>query len=100
MPKVVPFDRNDKQAGWMFECPGCRGYHVVDDRWLFNGDVNAPTFHPSINNRIDYAEPTRSPMICHLWVTNGKLQFINDCTHELAGQTIPMPDYPDLTPPL
>jgi hypothetical protein len=32
------------------------------------------------------AESTR----CHIFVRDGKIQFLNDCTHELAGKTVPM----------
>jgi Family of unknown function (DUF6527) len=109
MPKIAPFERDNQQLGWMFECPGCRGYHVVyvdphrspnGSQWLFNGDIEAPTFEPSINYRIDYhVSLGKSPVVCHLYVTNGKLQFLDDCTHALKGQTIAMPEYPDLSHP-
>ena len=26
--------------------------------------------------------------VCHSFVTDGKIQFLGDCTHELAGQTV------------
>ena len=26
--------------------------------------------------------------ICHSFVTDGKIQFLSDCTHGLAGQTV------------
>jgi hypothetical protein len=29
---------------------------------------------------------------CHSFVTNGKIQFLADCTHKLAGQTVELPD--------
>jgi hypothetical protein len=31
--------------------------------------------------------------ICHSYVTDGKIQFLNDCTHELAGQTVDLPEW-------
>jgi len=29
-------------------CPGCKHYHVFDQRWTFNGDFDKPTFTPSM----------------------------------------------------
>lgn len=26
--------------------------------------------------------------ICHSFVRNGKIEFLSDCTHELAGKTV------------
>lgn len=31
---------------------------------------------------------------CHSYVTDGKIQFINDSTHNLKGQIVDLPDYP------
>jgi len=30
--------------------------------------------------------------VCYLFVKDGKLEFLNDCTHALAGKTIEMLD--------
>lgn len=32
--------------------------------------------------------------VCHLYVTNGRLIFLSDCTHDLRGQTVDIPDLP------
>ena len=32
------------------------------------------------------------PFTCHSFVTDGKIQYLNDCTHEYAGQTIELED--------
>jgi hypothetical protein len=31
---------------------------------------------------------------CHLFLTDGRLQYLGDCTHALAGQTVPLPELP------
>jgi len=39
--------------------------------------------------------------ICHSFVTDGKIKFLKDCTHSLAGQEVDLPDWetkPDLEP--
>lgn len=74
-----------------FYCPGCRMHHGVDDRWNFNGDFDKPTFSPSIKVTAPYMGSMK-PYICHSFVTDGKIQFLTDCNHELAGQTIEMVD--------
>ena len=30
--------------------------------------------------------------ICHSFITDGKIQFLSDCTHDLAGKTVELPD--------
>jgi hypothetical protein len=30
-----------------------------------------------------------------LFVTDGRIQFLGDCTHALAGQTVDLPDWED-----
>lgn len=68
----------------LFECPGCGYAHVIDNRWTFNGDFEKPTFKPSIlvqgENR------------CHSFVTDGEIKFLKDCSHDLAGKTVSLPD--------
>lgn len=56
--------------------------------WSFNGDVNNPTFSPSLLVFKDLPEQR-----CHSFVTDGKIQFLSDCFHDLAGQTVELPEY-------
>jgi len=71
---------------WIFQCPGCHDVHLVDGRWSFNNDQEKPTFQPSLKR-------TRPGYCCHSFVRDGKIQFLGDCTHELAGQTVEIPDW-------
>ena len=32
-----------------------------------------------------------TPYACHSFVTDGRIQFLTDSTHTLAGQTVPLP---------
>ena len=74
--------------------------------WGFNGNGDAPTFTPSVlvngGRRMtdDEYERIRAgekidlpPTVCHSFVTDGNIQFLGDCTHALAGQTVPLPDF-------
>lgn len=56
-------------------------------KWEFNGDMVAPTFNPSLKYT-SHREPERPNHICHLFLTDGKLVFLSDCTHNLAGKTV------------
>lgn len=100
----------------MFDCPGCQMSHVVytDDylgsypaRWSWNGDAERPTFSPSILVLYSRWEPPASQEnpnpgqqievehVCHSFVTDGRIQYLSDCTHELAGKTVELPDIED-----
>jgi hypothetical protein len=64
--------------------------------------MEAPTFSPSILVRWTKTDPVtglavgeKYDMVCHSFVRAGKIQFLSDCSHELAGQTVEMPDWDD-----
>lgn len=57
------------------------------DRWTWNGDTEKPTLNPSI---LSQCPPICE--CCHTLVTDGKVRFLNDCSHELAGQTLDLLD--------
>ena len=84
-----------------FECPGCRMHHRVmvgegqGPRWGWNGSMDLPTFTPSILVRYsgsDAGQGVAPPAVCHAYVTDGRIQFLGDCTHSLAGQTVDLPE--------
>lgn len=65
--------------------------------WSWNGHPTRPTFLPSILVSYDGADAGRDgapPRVCHTFVTDGRIQYLGDCTHVLAGQTVDMPDWP------
>lgn len=55
------------------------------DNWSWNGDTESPTLHPSI---LTVRRHPDGDIICHTFVNDGKVQFLSDCSHELAGQTV------------
>lgn len=119
--KLKPYvDSQGTHLGWLFYCPGCKETHAPSNRWQFNGNLEKPTFAPSIlvtgvnfppNDPAtgDFARGSDgeylmdadgklagcTPMVCHSFVRDGQIQFLTDCTHSLAGQTVPLPDYKD-----
>lgn len=92
-----------------FMCPGCKCPHAVsvsgyEQAWTFNNSLTAPTLEPSI--RVQGTKPitdeeadkimagqkiTQMPMVCHSYIRSGQIEFLPDCTHELAGKTVPLP---------
>lgn len=106
-----------------FWCPGCKDTHTIrigdgpGPRWSYNGNTDNPTFSPSVLVRTGhFCNPSQQPgdcacdfqerypdegpwpwpcVICHSFVTDGRIQFLGDCTHELAGQTLDLPSWPD-----
>lgn len=79
---------------FFFWCPGCDENHAPTTAWTFNGDCDKPTFQPSILVRApDPDAPGQYVRVCHSFVTNGRIQFLSDCTHALSGQTVDLPEY-------
>jgi hypothetical protein len=95
----------------VFECPGCKVKHGIQHgpgsgpRWGWNGNVEKPTFTPSI--LVTWSEPSDKPgefddtskdlkKVCHSFVTDGRIQFLGDCTHALAGQTVDLPNWSEV----
>lgn len=105
--------------GYAFWCPGCKEGHQVRvgvaDRpcWTFNDNEDAPTFSPSVLvtsghfmaehkggrcwctfNAEHPDDISFSCFRCHSFVTDGRIQFLSDCSHPLAGQTVDLPPWP------
>ncbi len=93
-----------------FWCAGCDTHHAINPKgWTWNGDAERPTFTPSVLVRgvemtdegkamlergdrpPDGSYPSR-PHVCHSFVTDGRIQYLTDSTHALAGQTVPLQD--------
>lgn len=73
------YDRN-----YQYYCPGCKTLHFISpDRHTFNGNVDAPTFTPSVFKNW---EP-----VCHSFITDGKISYCGDSWHELKNQTVELP---------
>lgn len=80
-------------AHYFFECPGCGCLHsIITPGWSFNGDIDKPTVSPSILVNGNPAAHNPTAKRCHSFVRDGKIQFLADCEHELAGQTVDLPD--------
>lgn len=91
----------DNRAMCVLWCPGCDAAHqlwvldpdkpapVIAVVWGWDGDLDRPTFHPSL---LTHAGPgTR----CHSYIKSGNWEFLADCDHALAGMTVPCVELPD-----
>lgn len=78
---------------YVFHCPGCKYGHPFEveapngEGWAWNGSLDKPTFKPSL--LVAKGTPTQ----CHSFVTDGRIQFLADSHHELAGQTVDLLDW-------
>ena len=106
--KAKPMKRS---AGGLVPCPAAEATHVIlhcpgpyENRlipvhspgssvqragpvWDWNRDTERLTLKPSILTTGDQDMPR-----CHSFVRNGQIQFLSDCDHELAGQTVDLLD--------
>ena len=82
--KLHKIGHDNGKIQYLFWCPVCDHCHAYDESWKFNGDYDKPTFTPSLLN----TKPNDRKDRCHLFVTDGKIKYLNDCSHALAGQEI------------
>ena len=83
-----------------FRCPGCLNTHVLpitgSKAWGFNGNLESPTLTPSILCRYYAFDPETEQCsalesVCHSFVKDGQIQFLDDCSHTLKGKTVEIP---------
>jgi hypothetical protein len=95
MSKFHDMGQQEGEHWVAFHCPGCEHGHSIPvsgrRAWQWNGSYDSPTITPSLLVNKGGANPTAP--VCHSHVTAGNIQFLNDCTHKLAGQTVQIPDF-------
>lgn len=95
---------SDETIGYNHWCPGCKSLHFIPIKqyrkekpnpvWSFNGDLEKPTFNPSIRcffpaHDID-GEHIPEETLCHYFIRSGNIEFCSDSPHHLAGRTVPL----------
>ncbi len=113
MPQGSTRLRSTAEGRWEYWCQGCKEIHRIGPSWEFNGNVESPTFARSVLvTSGHYAPGWTGPSCwctykkehpdcefecsrCHTFIRNGMVEFLSDCTHELAGQTLPLPEIPE-----
>jgi len=91
------------QGGYMHQCPGCDEMHVIytdhknpNHNWEFNGDLEKPTFNPSVKITIpECTDPDfkSDRTCCHYFIRDGMIEFCSDSTHALSGQKVKLPEF-------
>jgi hypothetical protein len=86
---------NNSKGRFVFFCPGCGDNHVINTSAKNNlpvhkltGTLSKPTIRASVLSKGNGME---NKPHCHSFVTNGQIHYLKDCTHELAGKTVPLP---------
>ena len=87
MSKIIQY-KNGEQTRYHFWCPACNRMHIVTDAW--DVDLTTDTISPSVLVNVGHANPNEP--ICHSFVRKGKIQYLNDCTHKMAGKTVELQD--------
>jgi uncharacterized protein DUF6527 len=98
--KLRPQIVGEQTIGYCFWCVACKSLHPFRishyadapgaPLWTFNGDFERPTFAPSLRLHRTQVSPE-----CHVTITNGEIQYHNDCDHDMKGKKILIPDIPE-----
>lgn len=102
MGQLSQFLRNTED-GVAHYCIACRGLHNFSikrpnhlaQRWTWNGHIVAPTFFPSMHIITRHLHDRKFMQSCHYWIRGGRVEFLKDCTHSMAGVTISLPVLPE-----
>lgn len=104
--------------GVSFLCPGCNERHNVrvgDGANTWNGDAQRPTLAKAVHVRSGHHAYSDADLargrdcwctwsaqgcgvsrhacsVCHAFVTEGRIQFLEESTHALSGETVDLPE--------
>jgi len=96
------------KAGWLVKCKGCGREHIIPTKnqlpqhnWTFDGNVESPTFRPSINETCNDPSmkgysPQAKRSCCHFTVTKGKIMYHGGTSHELIGKQLDLEPFTEL----
>lgn len=122
MAALSPILRSLEGGVVAFWCPGCDEAHAIrvdgPNAWQWDRNADRPTFSPSVLVTSGHYSPGHDGKSCwctynaahpgeeqpgakrficgrcHSFVRDGQIQFLSDCTHTLAGQTVSLPEWP------
>lgn len=89
--KVVEV-QNGAGKAYIITSPATGRDVLFDERWTFNDDFERPTFRPSMLCTFNGHENPPEFVREHFFVTDGKIQYLPDCHHDMAGKTVDMID--------
>ena len=87
-------------------CPACHTLHYFPKKplengakWSFNNNFENATFTPSMHITVEaFIDDDGTILcpkeVCHYNLTNHHLIYCGDCTHDLRGKTVSLPELP------
>jgi hypothetical protein len=101
----IIIEEESGKKSFMFDCPACGISHSLrltdgsandNGGWWWCGSMSSPTFNPSLLVRWGKGPNEKcGDRVCHSFIRDGYIEYLTDCTHELAGKTIRLPPYED-----
>jgi hypothetical protein len=87
---VATSESDPEYCHLMWRCAGCGYIHNCATKgsvkWSWNGSKTKPTLSPSV-----LKDPSKGAKVrCHSFVRDGVVEFLGDCAHALAGQSVRM----------
>ena len=81
---------------WCEGCNHCHTFYIQCNghTWTFDGNVNDPTFNPSMLEFYTREDNTRKTL-CHYFLHSGVMKYCGDSPHALSGQEVPLKNIPD-----
>ena len=95
LAKIRKVPTSETKFQYHFVCLGCDQEHAFNDEiWKWNHDFDKPTLSPSYLMQGDRFDKNGNsvPFLCHSFIKEGEIQYLNDCTHHLKGQTVELPE--------
>lgn len=89
MSKVFDLVEDGVHQGYLITSPATDIDIMFDERWQFNGNFEKPSFYPSMLMEYPVENGTVRE---HFFVREGKIMYLRDCSHEMAGKTVDMID--------
>jgi hypothetical protein len=87
---IVPIVNS--KGRYVFYCPGCQVNHIFNTNPSNNlpvhqlkGSLIKPTVRASILSK---GSIKNNIPFCHSFISKGKITFLKDCSHSLAGKTV------------
>ena len=94
MNKLGIVERDGETVGYLVKSPATGNTvcfytnpKITPVTWDFNGDMERPTFTPSM-----LIHPGGIYVREHFFIRDGKIEYLADCDHAMAGMTVDMVD--------
>lgn len=87
--KIRKFKYSDGTVQCLYYCPGCKQEHAFNPKVH---DYNDDSYRPTVKQSLLYTNPQKY-RVCHAFIKEGMIQYMEDCWHDLKGKTVQLPDH-------